>query len=208
MKILICDDHKIVRDGLIQILQQLEEVTDISEARDGNEAIAKLKEEVYEVVLLDITLPDLNGLEVLKVIKAKWPSTNVLMLSMHPQEQYAIRALKFGASGYLTKDTASEELIVAIRKVSLGGKYISQQLAENLALHLDEDMFRPKHEILSNREFEIMIKIANGKSLQDIGEELYISVKTVSTYRCRIMEKMGLKRNTDLTRYCMENKLI
>ena len=208
MKILICDDHKIVRDGLIQILQQLEEVTDIREARDGNEALAILKEVKFEVVLLDITLPDLNGLEVLKIIKSKWPTTNVLMLSMHPQEQYAIRALKFGASGYLTKDTASEELIVAIRKVSLGGKYISQQLAENLALHLDEDMFRPKHEILSNREFEIMIKIANGKSLQDIGNELYISVKTVSTYRCRIMEKMDLKRNTDLTRYCMENKLI
>ena len=130
------------------------------------------------------------------------------MLSMHPQEQYAIRALKFGASGYLTKDTASEELILAVRRVSLGGKYISQGLAENLALHLDEDPLRPKHEILSNREFEIMIKIANGKSLQDIGDELFISVKTVSTYRCRLMEKMGLKANTELTRYCIENNLI
>jgi DNA-binding NarL/FixJ family response regulator len=208
MKILICDDHKIVRDGLKQILQQLEEVTVIREAGDGNEALAILKEEICEVVLLDITLPDVNGLEVLKKIKSKWPSTNVLMLSMHPQEQYAIRALKFGASGYLTKDTASEELILAVRRVSLGGKYISQLLAENLALHLDEDTFRPKHEILSNREFQIMIKIANGKSLQNIGDELYISIKTVSTYRCRIMEKMGLKTNTDLTRYCMENKLI
>jgi len=208
MKILICDDHKIVRDGLIQILQQLEEVTAIKEAGDGNEALAVLKEEFCEVVLLDITLPDLNGLEVLKKIKSKWPSTNVLMLSMHPQEQYAIRALKFGASGYLTKDTASEELILAVRRVSLGGKYISQVLAENLALNLDADIFRPKHEILSNREFEIMIKIANGKSLQNIGDELYISIKTVSTYRGRIMEKLGLKTNTDLTRYCMENKLI
>ena len=208
MKILICDDHKIVRDGLIQILQQLEDVTVIREAGDGNEALAILKEEICEVVLLDITLPDLNGLEVLKKIKSKWPSTNVLMLSMHPQEQYAIRALKFGASGYLTKDTASEELILAVRRVSLGGKYISQVLAENLALNLDADIFRPKHEILSNREFEIMIKIANGKSLQNIGDELYISIKTVSTYRGRIMEKLGLKTNTDLTRYCMENKLI
>jgi two-component system invasion response regulator UvrY len=158
--------------------------------------------------LLDITLPDHNGLEILKSVKSKWPATNVLMLSMHPQEQYAIRAIKFGASGYLTKDTASEELIQAIKKVSSGGKYISQSLAENLALHLDEDSQRPKHEILSNREFEIMIKIANGKSLQEIGDELFISVKTVSTYRCRIMEKMGLNRNTDLTRYCMENNLI
>jgi DNA-binding NarL/FixJ family response regulator len=208
MKILICDDHKIVRDGLRQILQQLEEVTFIGEAGDGKEALTLLKGDVYEVVLLDISLPDKNGLEVLKSVKSKWPSTNVLMLSMHPQEQYAIRALKFGASGYLTKDTASEELILAIKKVSSGGKYISQSLAENLALHLDEDIHRQKHEILSNREFEIMIKIANGKSLQEIGDELFISVKTVSTYRSRIMEKMGLKKNTELTRYCIENKLI
>lgn len=208
MKILICEDHKIVRDGLRQILQQLEEVTFIGEARDGKEALTLLKGDAYEVVLLDISLPDKNGLEVLKSVKSKWPSTNVLMLSMHPQEQYAIRALKCGASGYLTKDTASEELILAIKKVSSGGKYISQSLAENLALHLDEDIHRHKHEILSNREFEIMIKIANGKSLQEIGDELFISVKTVSTYRSRIMEKMGLKKNTELTRYCIENKLI
>jgi len=186
----------------------MSEITFIGEASDGNEALSKLKGENYDVVLLDISLPDRNGLEVLKSVKAKWPSTSVLMLSMFPQEQYAIRALKFGASGYLTKDTASEELILAIKKVSAGGKYISQALAENLALHLDEDTFRSKHEILSNREFEIMIKLANGKSLQEIGDELFISVKTVSTYRCRIMEKMSLKKNTELTRYCMENKLI
>jgi two-component system invasion response regulator UvrY len=208
MKILICDDHKIVRDGLRQILQQLSEVSYVGEARDGNEVLTLLKADVFEVVLLDISFPDQNGLEVLKSIKSKWSKTNVLMLSMHPQEQYAIRALKLGASGYLTKDTASEELILAIKKVSSGGKYISQSLAENLALHLDEDIHRPKHEILSNREFEIMIKIANGKPLQEIGNELFISVKTVSTYRYRIMEKMGLKKNTELTRYCMENKLI
>jgi two-component system invasion response regulator UvrY len=208
MKILICDDHKIVREGLRQILQQMEDVTFIGEARNGEEALAHLKGDLYEVLLLDITLPDHNGLEILKTVKSKWPSTNVLMLSMHPQEQYAIRAIKFGASGYLTKDTASEELITAVKKVSEGGKYISQSLAENLALHLDEDTSRQKHEILSNREFEIMIKLANGKSLQEIGDELFISDKTVSTYRCRIMEKMGLKRNTDLTKYCMENNLI
>jgi two-component system invasion response regulator UvrY len=208
VRILICDDHKIVREGLRQILQQMEDVTFIGEARNGEEALAHLKGDLFEVLLLDITLPDHNGLEILKTVKSKWPSTNVLMLSMHPQEQYAIRAIKFGASGYLTKDTASEELITAVKKVSEGGKYISQSLAENLALHLDEDTSRQKHEILSNREFEIMIKLANGKSLQEIGDELFISDKTVSTYRCRIMEKMGLKRNTDLTKYCMENNLI
>lgn len=208
MKILICDDHKIVRDGLRQILQQLDEVAFIGEASDGNMALELLKEDVYEVLLLDISLPDQNGLEVLTSVKSKWPSTNVLMLSMLPQEQYAIRALKLGASGYLTKDTASEELIIAIRKVSTGGKYISQSLAENIALQLDDDSERPKHGTLSNREFEVMIKIVNGKSLHEIGDELFISVKTVSTYRSRIMEKMGFKKNTELTKYCIEKQLI
>jgi len=207
MKILICDDHKIVRDGLRQILHQLQGVTLIGEAGDGNEALILLKKCIFDIVLLDISLPDKNGLEVLQTIKAKWPSTNVLMLSMHPQEQYAIRALKLGASGYLTKDTASEELLLAVKKVSTGGKYISQSMAENLANHLDKDAYRQKHEILSTREFEIMIKIANGKSLHDIGNELFISEKTVSTYRSRIMEKMEINKNTELTRYCIENDL-
>jgi two-component system invasion response regulator UvrY len=208
MKILICDDHKIVREGLRQILQQLEEVTLIYEAQNGNETLIILKEIKFDILLLDISLPDQNGLVVLQSVKAKWPSTNVLMLSMHPQEQYAIRALQLGASGYLTKDTASEELLLAVRKISAGGKYISQPLAENLALHLDNETFGQKHEILSQREFEIMIKLANGKSLMEIGHELCISDKTVSTYRSRVMEKMGLSKNTDLTRYCIENKLI
>ena len=208
MRILICDDHKIVREGLRQILHQLPVVTLIEEAGNGNEALVHLKKAVYNIVILDISLPDKNGLEVLETIKTKWPSTNVLVLSMHPEEQYAIRALKLGASGYLTKDTASEELLLAVNRVSAGGKYISQSLAENLTLHLDKDNFRQKHEILSIREFEIMIKIANGKSLLEIGKELCISDKTVSTYRSRIMEKMELTKNTDLTRYCMENNLI
>ena len=208
MKILICDDHKIVRDGLRQILQQLKEVTLIGEAGAGNEALILLKRDVFDIVLLDISLPDMSGLEVLTAVKTKWPSTNVLMLSMHPQEQYAIRALKLGASGYLTKDTASEELLVAVKRVSAGGKYISQSLAERLTLQLDKDTDRQKHEMLSGREFEIMIKIANGKSLQEIGNELCISDKTVSTYRSRIMEKMELNKNTELTRYCLENNLI
>lgn len=208
MNILICDDHKIVREGLRQILQQLEEVTLISEAQNGHEALVILKEIKFDILLLDISLPDQNGLVVLQSVKSKWPSTNVLMLSMHPQEQYAIRALQLGASGYLTKDTASEELLQAVKKISGGGRYISQSLAESLAIQLDKNVFRPKHEILSHREFEIMIKLANGKSLQEIGDELCISDKTVSTYRSRIMEKMELNKNTDLTRYCIENQLI
>jgi len=208
MKILICDDHKIVRDGLRQILGQLGGSTIIGEARDGNEAISLLKKETFDILLLDISLPGMNGLEVLKIVKSKWPATNVLMLSMMPQEQYAILALKTGASGYLTKDTASEELLLAVRKVSEGGKYISQTLAENLALNLIMDTTRQKHEILSGREYEIMVRLANGKSLQEIGNELFISDKTVSTYRSRIMEKMELSKNTELTRYCLEHNLI
>jgi two-component system, NarL family, invasion response regulator UvrY len=208
MKILICDDHKIVREGLRQILQQLQGMSLIEEAGDGNEALIILKKDVFDIVLLDISLPDRSGLEILQSIKTKWPSTNVLMLSMHPQEQYAIRALKLGASGYLTKDTASEELLLAVKQVSVGGKYISQSLAESLTLHLNKDTDRQKHEILSGREFDIMIKIANGKSLQEIGNELCISDKTVSTYRSRIMKKMELSKNTDLARYCLENNLI
>jgi two-component system invasion response regulator UvrY len=146
MKILICDDHKIVREGLRQILLQMEGVSLISEASTGNEALAILKNDFFDVVLLDISLPEKSGLEVLQTIKTKWPSINVLMLSMLPQEQYAMRALKLGASGYLTKDTASEELLQAVTKVSAGGKYISQSLAENIALYLEKDSERQKHQ--------------------------------------------------------------
>jgi DNA-binding NarL/FixJ family response regulator len=208
MKILICDDHKIVRDGLRQILLQLSDVTAIEEAGTGDEAFELLEKINFDSVILDISLPDKSGLEVLQTIKSKWPATNVLMLSMLPQEQYAIRALKLGASGYLTKDTASEELLLAVRRISEGGRYISQSLAENIALNLNPDKNTPKHELLSSREFEILIKLANGIPLQQIGKELFISDKTVSTYRSRIMDKMGLTKNTELLRYCIENKLI
>ena len=208
MKIVICDDHKIVREGLRQILLKLDGVTLIEHASNGTEIFTVLKSDSFDVVLLDISLPDRSGLEVLQQIKIKYPSINVLMLSMLPQEQYAMRALKLGASGYLTKDAASEELLQAVTKVSSGGKYISQSLAESIALHLEKDSTKQKHDTLSDREFEIMITLANGKSLQEIGNELFISVKTVSTYRSRIMEKMDLSKNTELTRYCMAKNLI
>ena len=208
MNILICDDHKIVRDGLRQILKQFNGVELIGEAGDGNEALSQLSNGNFDFVLLDISLPGRSGLEVLQLIKAKWPLINVLMLSMYPQEQYAIRAIKLGASGYLSKDSASAELLEAVKKVSADGKYISHALAENLAFNLASDKYQQKHDILSVREFEILIKLANGMSLQEIGNELFISSKTVSTYRSRIMEKMDLTRNTELARYCLENKLI
>ncbi|MEI6750586.1 MAG: response regulator transcription factor [Bacteroidota bacterium] len=208
MKILICDDHKIVRDGLRQILMQLRGRNEISEAGSGEEALELIRSTDFNILLLDISLPDKNGLEVLKIVKEKFPSINVLMLSMHPQEQYAIRAIALGASGYLAKDAASEELLLAVKKVSEGGRYISQTLAENMAKHLDKGSGHKIHDSLSAREFEVMIKLANGKSLLQIGNELFISGKTISTYRSRIMQKMGLTKNTELTKYCIENKLI
>ena len=208
MKILICDDHKIVRDGLKQILLQMEGHTSIVEAGDAKDAFGFLKKEAFDIVLLDISLPDRNGLEVLQSIKEKWPSTNVLMLSMHPQEVFALRALTLGASGYLTKDTAMEELQIAVKKVSEGQKYISVSLQNLLVHHLDDHKSAAKHNALSGREFEILIKLANGKSLLEIGNELSISNKTVGTYRSRIMDKMKLTKNIELTWYCMENELI
>ena len=208
MNVLICDDHKIVRDGLRQILSQHENIRFVNEAANGVEAIDMFYKLTYDLLLLDISLPDQSGLDVLQTIKKKWPATSVLMLSMYPQEQYAIRAITYGASGYLTKDAAAEELLLAIRKIAENGKYISPSLADCMALSLNNDNNQPLHEKLSDREFEIMIKIANGKSLINIGNELFISSKTVSTYRSRVMEKMKLKNNTDLTRYCIENQLI
>ncbi len=208
MKILICDDHKIVREGLKQILQQLVEVTKIDEAGNGSEVLTVLKIEIFDILILDISLPGMSGLEILQSVKTKWPAMNVLMLSMLPQEQYAIRALKLGASGYLTKDTASEELLMAVKKISAGGRYISQSLAENLACNFDKETKQEKHQALSFREFEIMIKLANGKSLLEIANELCISDKTVSTYRSRVMTKMEFVKNADMIRYCLENKLV
>jgi DNA-binding NarL/FixJ family response regulator len=208
MKLLICDDHKIVRVGIKYLLEQMPEVKKIDEAENGNEAISILRNKSFDLVLLDISLPGISGLEVLQLIKANWQNVNVLILSMHPQEQYAIRALKLGASGYLTKDTAAEELLIAVKKIATGGKYISLSMAEHLASYIDNEPSTQKHNDLSKREFEIMIMLANGKSLLEIGNELFISNKTVSTYRTRIMAKMEFSKNTELTKYCMENHLI
>lgn len=208
MKILICDDHKIVREGLRQILQQLPGLTIIEEAANSDEAFELLKKDDFNIVLLDISLPGLNGIDVLQTVKERWPSTNVLMLSMHLPEVYALRAIKLGASGYLTKDTATEELLTAVKKISNGENYISAPVEKILLQELTNDKPRKKHESLSQREFEIMIRLAFGKSLVDIGDELSISHKTVGTYRTRILEKMLLTKNIELSWYCMENGLI
>ena len=208
MKILIADDHAIVREGVKQIVKTLPEVTLIDEASEGNEALLKIKEVGYDLVILDISMPGMSGLDILQSISSRKINTRVLMLSLHPQEQYAIRAFKLGASGYLSKDSAFEELTTAIHKIAAGGKYVSSAFAEKLIFTESEQGAQNLHDPLSDREFQVMIMLAKGKTVLEIAKEIFISDKTVSTYRSRIMEKMGMKKNTDLTRYAINNKLI
>ncbi|MEA4976867.1 MAG: response regulator transcription factor [Paludibacter sp.] len=208
MKILIADDHAIVREGVKQIIKTLPEVELIDEVSDGNIAYTKILSTNYDLVVLDISMPGITGLDLLQRLKNKDIKTNVLILSFYPQEQYAIRAFKLGASGYLSKDSASEELSLAIRKIAAGGKYVSSALAEKILFQDIELDGKLPHEQLSEREFQVMIMLAKGKSLVEIGQEIFISDKTVSTYRMRILEKMGLKNNTDITIYALKNHLI
>jgi len=208
IRILIADDHTIVREGLKQIIADISgmEVTD--EATNGNEALSKLRKGNFDVVLLDISMPGKSGLETLKEIRMEDQALPVLILTMHPEEQYAIRVLKAGASGYLTKESAPEELISAIRKVTNGGKYISASLAEKLVFHLEVDTEKPLHETLSDREYQVLCKIGSGNTISDIADEMSLSVKTISTYRSRILEKMDMKSNAELTYYAIKNELV
>ena len=208
LRVLIADDHPVFRRGLKQIIAETSDLVVADEAADGREALLKARTGDYDVVLLDISMPFKNGLDVLSQLKSERPTLPVLMLSMHPEEQYAVRALKTGASGYLTKESAPEELVAAIRKVSRGGKYVSASLAERLASMLDEDDKRLPHEALSNREYQVMLLIASGKSVSEIAQELSLSVKTVSTYRARILEKLRMTNNAELIRYATKNDLV
>jgi DNA-binding NarL/FixJ family response regulator len=208
IKILIADDHPIVRQGFKQVLSDTPDLVVADEAGNGQEVLSLVSKKDYDVILLDISMPGKNGLEVLKELKVVSPKTPVLILSIYPEEQYAIRALKAGASGYLTKASAPEELISAIRKVSRGGKYVSSSLAEKIAYQLDGDSERAPHETLSDREYQILLMIASGKTVSDIAGEMCLSVKTVSTYRSRIIDKMKLKNNAELTTYAIRNKLV
>ncbi|MCP4750714.1 MAG: response regulator transcription factor [Proteobacteria bacterium] len=208
IRVLIVDDHKLVRDGLKQILAGTGDISVVGEAGDGEEAVSKIRSNPFDVVLLDIRLPKTDGLSILKLMKQERPDLYVLMLSMYPEEQYAIRALKSGASGYLTKDSASEELIAAIRKVALGQKYVTLSLAEKLAVYLDEEEDTPIHETLSDREYQVMRSIAQGSSVGEIAEELHLSVKTISTYRSRLLNKLNVKKNADIIRYAIKHDIV
>jgi DNA-binding NarL/FixJ family response regulator len=208
LKILIADDHTVVRKGLRQILLEEFPAAIIDEVPDAEELVKKIMSAHWDVVICDISMPGKSGLDVLQQIKADFPDLPVLILSIHPEEQYAIRALKSGASGYLSKDTAPDELVKAVQKVLLGKKYISQAIAEKLANTFSGNSNKLPHEVLSDREFDVMKLLANGKSVSDIADLLSLSVTTVSTYRARVMVKMDLKSNSDLTKYAIENNLI
>jgi two-component system invasion response regulator UvrY len=208
LKILVVDDHAIVRKGLKQIVAETPDIKVTGEASDGNQALDQVDRGDYDLVLLDIAMPGLNGLDVLKQLKARHPDLPVLILSIYPEEQYAVRTLKTGASGYLTKESAPEELIAAIRKVHTGGKYVTASLAEKLAFNLDQESDIPPHERLSNREYQVMIMIASGKTVKEIAGELCLSVKTISTNRQRALLKMGMKNNAEMTYYAIKQGLV
>lgn len=208
IKVLIADDHAIVRQGLKQILAETDDMMVAGEAGTGAEVIGKIREGDWGVVLLDISMPGKSGIDTLKQIKEEKPKLPVLVLSMYPEEHYAIRLLKAGASGYLTKESAPELLVTAIRRVAGGKKYISPSLAETLAHELGGDSEKPLHGMLSDREYQIFCAIASGKTVSDIAAALSLSVKTISTYRARILEKMKMKNNAELTYYAMKHHLV
>lgn len=207
MRILIADDHAIVRMGLVELLREDFPELVVYHAENSQQTIDLLKKHTVSLILLDISMPGRNGIDILKHIRDLGIKTPVLMLSMHPEEQYAIRALKAGASGFVNKQSATEELLVAIRKILSGKKYISVSVAEKLAEATDYGT-KPAHAMLSDREMMVLQKIASGKTVSQIAEEIFLSVNTISTYRTRLLEKLGLKNNAELTRYAMDNGLI
>ncbi len=208
IKILIADDHPIVREGLRQIIEVATDMVVTDEARNGEEVLERIKENDFDVVILDISMPGRSGLDILKEVRKERPELSVLILSIHPEEQYGVRLLKAGASGYLTKESAPEELVNAIRIISQGRKYITSSLAERLALKLGDDFEGPLHENLSDREYEVMYMIAKGMTIKEIAEKLFLSVKTISTYRYRILGKMRMKSNAELIRYALKLGLV
>jgi DNA-binding NarL/FixJ family response regulator len=208
IKVLITDDHPIVRNGIKQILNDCSDINVVCDVSNGHELLNELKTITVDVILLDISMPGRNGLSYIKEIKNIKPEVAVLMLSIYSEEQYALRSLKLGASGYLTKSSTPDELITAIRRVAQGKKYITTILAEKIAMDIGNVHDKPAHNLLSDRELEVMCMLANGKSNSDIATELSLSPKTISTYRERILEKMDLKSTAEIIRYAIKESLV
>jgi two-component system invasion response regulator UvrY len=208
LRILLADDHEVVRKGLMKVLAEPLQPIKVDEARNGQEAVSKVLKSKYDLVVLDIKMPGKSGLDALKEIKQHQPKLPVVILSMHPEDQLAIRAMRAGASGYLTKECASDELVFAIRKALKGERYISGSLAQILAGELDKDPGKPPHENLSDREYQVMVMIASGKPVGAIAKELSLSVKTISSYRANILLKTKMKNNAEITHYAIQNNLV
>jgi DNA-binding NarL/FixJ family response regulator len=208
IRALVADDHAVVRRGLKELLTESREVAVMGEAATAQEVMDQVRRGRWDVVVLDLNLPDRSGLDVLRELKQERPQLPVLILTICSEDQFAIRALRAGASGYLTKESAPEELVDAVRRVVRGGKYISPALAERLALWVGADGERPPHETLSDREFQVFRLLASGRTVSQAAESLHLSVKTVSTYRARLLEKMNMKTNAELTLYAVRNSLV
>lgn len=208
IRILIADDHAVVREGVKRIIGGLSDGVVTGEAASGSELLTRVRNERWDLILLDLTFPGGSGLDLLKQIKSEYPKLPILVLSMHPEENYAVRALRAGAAGYLTKESAPDQLVLAIHKVLAGGKYVSPTLAETLLFEIGVNREGPLHRTLSDRELQVMCLIASGKTVKQISDELALSSKTISTYRTRVLEKMGLKNNAELTNYAIRNNLV
>jgi len=208
IRVIIADDHTIVREGLKQLLGAAADLEVVGEARDGHEALKIVRDTEFDVLLLDLSMPGKGGMELIRQVKDEKPKVRIVVLSMHAEHQYAVRAIKTGASGYLTKDSATTQLVAAIRKVAGGGAFISAEVAEQLALSAMPHAEGPPHASLSNREYQIFQLLVAGKSVSDIAVQLNLSVKTVSTHEARLMEKMGVANQTELVRYAIRHRLV
>ncbi len=208
LRVILCDDHPIFREGLKKILSQYRDIAVTAEVGTGRDLLASLEKGGFDAAVLDISLPDMNGLDILKVLAASGVRCPAIMLSMHPEEQYAVRALRAGAAGYIEKSSAPDQLVDAIRKVARGGRYVSPALAERLAGELGGDTRKAPHELLSDRELQVMCLLASGKGIKEIAGELSLSPATVATYRARVLSKIKLKNTAELIRYALDHKLI
>jgi len=208
IKIIIADDHIIIRAGIKQLLEGAHDMMVAGEASDGQKLIQEIQKNHYDVIVIDISMPGRNGIEIIKQIRASGDKTPILALSYYPEEQFAIRVLKAGACGYMNKDVQPEELVEAIYKVARGGTYVSPAIAEKLAMNINMTQDPSPHEALTDREYEVFLKIAGGMTVSEIADEMFLSVKTVSTYRARILEKLNLKNNAEITYYAIRNNLI